>query len=95
MLAALQDVETALALVDALNAQQSAQTQVLEQSEHAFSGAQLRYREGNGDYLTLLTAQRALYAARDGYIQYRLARLQALVGLSKALGGGWQVETIS
>jgi outer membrane protein TolC len=90
ILAALQDVEVALALVNALNAQQGAQSQVLEQSERAFSGAQLRYREGNGDYLTLLEAQRVLYAARDANIQYRLARLQALVGLSKALGGGWQ-----
>jgi NodT family efflux transporter outer membrane factor (OMF) lipoprotein len=90
ILASLQDVEVALALVNALNAQQGAQSQVLEQSERAFSGAQLRYREGNGDYLTLLEAQRVLYAARDANIQYRLARLQALVGLSKALGGGWQ-----
>ncbi len=95
VLAALQDVETALSLVDSLNAQQGAQMQVLEQSEHAFGGAQRRYREGSGDYLTLLTAERALYAARDGYIQYRLARLQALIGLSKALGGGWQVEAAS
>jgi NodT family efflux transporter outer membrane factor (OMF) lipoprotein len=95
VLAALQDVETALALLDSLNAQQGAQRQVLEQSEHAFDGAQRRYREGSGDYLTLLTAQRTLYAARDGYIQYRLARLQALIGLSKALGGGWQVDTAS
>jgi NodT family efflux transporter outer membrane factor (OMF) lipoprotein len=92
ILAALQDVEAALALVHALDAQQSAQTQLLEQSERAFEGAQLRYREGNGDYLTLLTAQRALYAVRDGYTQYRLARLQVLVGLSKALGGGWQAS---
>jgi NodT family efflux transporter outer membrane factor (OMF) lipoprotein len=90
ILASLQDVEVALALVQALNEQQDAQAQVLEQSERAFSGAQLRYREGNGDFLTLLESQRALYAARDASIQYRLARLQALVGLSKALGGGWQ-----
>jgi outer membrane protein TolC len=30
-----------------------------------------------------------VYAARDQFIQYKLARLQALVGLCKALGGGW------
>jgi len=90
ILASLQDVEATLALVNALNAEQGAQAQVLEQSERAFSGAQLRYREGSGDYLTLLEAQRALYAARDQYSQYRLARLQALVALFKALGGGWQ-----
>jgi outer membrane protein TolC len=31
-----------------------------------------------------------LYAARDQRNSYQLARLQALVGLCKALGGGWQ-----
>jgi outer membrane protein TolC len=30
-----------------------------------------------------------LYSARDQFTQYKLARLQALVGLCKALGGGW------
>ena len=40
--------------------------------------------------LSVLEAQRTLYAVRDQYIQYRLARLQALVSLCKALGGGWQ-----
>jgi NodT family efflux transporter outer membrane factor (OMF) lipoprotein len=93
ILASLQDVEAALALVHALDAQQDAQAQRLEQSERAFTGAQLRYREGSGDYLTLLEAQRAFYAARDESIQYRLARLQARVDLSKALGGGWQAGT--
>ena len=37
----------------------------------------------------LLQSQRTLYAARDQFAQYRLARLQALVALCKALGGGW------
>jgi len=51
----------------------------------------LRYQSGSGDFLTLLEAQRTLYAARDQFTQYKLARLQALVALCKALGGGWNV----
>ena len=35
---------------------------------------------------------RALAAARDQFAQYRLARLQALVALCKALGGGWKAS---
>jgi outer membrane protein TolC len=38
----------------------------------------------------MVEAQRILYAVRDQFMQYKLARLQALVSLCKALGGGWQ-----
>jgi outer membrane protein, multidrug efflux system len=62
------------------------------ESERAFEGAQLRYQRGSGDFLALLESQRTLYAARDQYAQYRLARLQALVALCKALGGGWSAS---
>jgi outer membrane protein TolC len=90
VLAALLDVETALSAIANLNAQQAAQQAAVVQSEQALQGAQLRYQAGSGDFLTLLEAQRFLYAARDHRNSYQLARLQALVGLCKALGGGWQ-----
>jgi outer membrane protein, multidrug efflux system len=87
---ALVDVEAALAARRSLNAQQAARAQVLEQSQLAFDAARARYVAGSGDSLTLLGAQRTLQAARDADAQYRLARLQALVNLARALGGGWQ-----
>ena len=59
----------------------------------AFEGAKLRYEKGSGDFLTLLETQRTMYAARDQFAQYRLARLQALVSLCKALGGGWEAAS--
>jgi NodT family efflux transporter outer membrane factor (OMF) lipoprotein len=93
ILNALLDVETALAAIRRLNLQQSAQQESVTQSEQAFEGARLRYRAGSGDYLTVLDSQRTLYAAQEQASQYRLARLQAAVGLSKALGGGWQSST--
>jgi NodT family efflux transporter outer membrane factor (OMF) lipoprotein len=92
ILAALRDVETALAALAHLNEQRPFEQESLSQSEQAFDGAKLRYQAGSGDYLTLLDAQRTLYAARDQEVQYRLARLQTLVGLCKALGGGWRNE---
>jgi outer membrane protein TolC len=55
----------------------------------------LRFREGAGEYLAVLESQRTLFAARDQLSQYKLARLQALLGLCKALGGGWQYPTLS
>jgi multidrug efflux system outer membrane protein len=89
IVSALVDVENALAAIQHLNVTREFQTENLAQSERAFEGAKLRYQAGSGDYLTLLEAQRTLYAARDQFVQYKLARLTALVSLSKALGGGW------
>lgn len=95
ILAALLDVENALAAIHYLDLQGEAQQQYAEQSERAFQGAQLRYREGKGDYLAVLETERSLYAARDQFSQYKLARLDALLGLCRALGGGWQYPTPS
>jgi multidrug efflux system outer membrane protein len=89
IVAALIDVENALSAIQHLDDAQRFQVDTVKQDERAFEGAKLRYQAGSGDYLTLLEAQRTLYAARDQFVQYKLARLHALVGLCKALGGGW------
>jgi hypothetical protein len=47
------------------------------------------------EYLAVLESQRVLFAARDQLSQYKLARLQALLGLCKALGCGWRYPTPS
>jgi outer membrane protein, multidrug efflux system len=90
ILAALLDVENALSAVHYLELQREPQQRNVEQSERAFQGAQLRYREGAGGYLAVLESERILYAAREQLSQYKLERFQALLGLCKALGGGWQ-----
>ena len=92
ILAALVDVENALSALHNLDAAREFQQQSLAQSQLAFDGAQQRYREGAGDFQSVLESQRTLYTARDQFSQYRLARLQALVALCKALGGGWELQ---
>jgi outer membrane protein TolC len=89
IIAALIDVENALSAIQHLDAARDFQVANIAHSERAFEGAKLRYQAGSGDFLTLLEAQRTLYAARDQFIRYKLARLQSLVSLCKALGGGW------
>ncbi len=86
---ALADVEGAFAAGGRTAEQESLQAQVVEQSRIAFKLAEIRYREGADDVLTVLDAQRTLFAAEDQLAQIRLARLQASIGLYKALGGGW------
>ncbi len=92
ILSALVDVENALSALHHLDEARALQEQSVAETERAFAGATLRYKAGSGDFLSVLEAQRALYAARDQYSQYKLARLQAVVALCKALGGGWQAS---
>lgn len=90
IVAGLVDAENSLSAIRHLDAARPFQEENLAQSERAFEGAKIRYKEGSGDFVTVIEAQRIFYAARDQFSQYRLARLQALVSLCKALGGGWQ-----
>jgi outer membrane protein, multidrug efflux system len=95
IVSALVDVENALAEIHHLDVARGFQVENVAQSERAFDGAKLRYQAGSGDYLTLLEAQRTLYVARDQLVQYRLARLTALVSFNKAMGGGWTQDPAS
>lgn len=55
--------------------------------------ARQRYDEGLDSYLTLLDAQRSLYAARQAHVATRLGELINQINLYKALGGGWQEKS--
>lgn len=88
---AFADVQRALHAVSGVQAQAQAQAEELAQAHKALSLAETRYRSGAESLLTLLDAQRTLYAAQDVAVQLRLAHLQAHVSLYKALGGGWDM----
>jgi outer membrane protein, multidrug efflux system len=92
LLAALVDVENSLGALRHLDEAREAQDTNLKESTRAYEAAQARYKHGNGDFLSVLEAQKVLFAARDQYSQYRLARLQAVLAVCKALGGGWQAD---
>lgn len=90
VITAFGDVEKALGSVDSISRQQEQQAIQLEQSQIALEVAEIRYRAGAVDLLTLLDAQRSLYSAQDQSRQLKLARLQSVVTLFRVLGGGWQ-----
>lgn len=92
IVAAFGDVEVALNTTAGLQAQTLAQQEELLQAQRALALAENRYRAGAESLLTLLDAQRTLYAAQDLGVQLKLARLQARVALYRALGGGWRGE---
>lgn len=92
IVAAVSDVEQALQAVAGTQAQRTAQAQVVQQAQQAATLAQSRYRAGAETLLTLLDAQRTLYAAQDMAAQLHQAEWQAQVALYRALGGGWQPD---
>jgi NodT family efflux transporter outer membrane factor (OMF) lipoprotein len=92
IVAAFGDVDRALNALAGLAAQASAQGEALVQASRAYALAQSGYRAGAETLVTVLSAQQALFAARDEAIQLKQARLQAAVALYRALGGGWRGE---
>jgi outer membrane protein TolC len=89
ILSAFADVEEALAATSRLGQQEQLQTNVQTEAQESRRLAEIRYKAGADDLLTVLDAQRTLFAAQDGVAQVSLSRLQAAVSLYKALGGGW------
>ncbi|TWQ68378.1 efflux transporter outer membrane subunit, partial [Xanthomonas vasicola] len=91
VLLALEDTENALI---GYGRQQARLAIVVEQAKAARRAeqlAQIRYREGSEDFLTLLDAQRTQLAADDALAQAEAAVNVGVVGVYKALGG-WKQD---
>jgi multidrug efflux system outer membrane protein len=86
--AAFREVSDALSLRTTLVAQQNAQQSLLNALEETYRLSEARYKGGIDSYLSVLVAQRSLYAAQQQLVGVRLARLSNLVTLYKVLGGG-------
>ncbi len=94
------DVETALDAVRQTALREQLQRAVVKSSRQAFDISEQRLREGTIDLVTVLQTQQTLFSAEDLLVQARLLRMQAVVSLYQALGGGWlpkppQVEAVN
>lgn len=89
ILSSFADVESALAAAAFTANQERFQEEAVREARRALALAEIRYREGADDLLVVLDAQRTAFTTEDQLAQTRLARLQASVGLYRALGGGW------
>jgi multidrug efflux system outer membrane protein len=92
---AFREVADALAARGWIGQQLAAQQARVAAEERRYELSDLRYRKGVDSYVTVLTAQRDLYAAQQQLIQTRLSRLTNLVDLYASLGGGWLERTAS
>jgi multidrug efflux system outer membrane protein len=85
---AFREVADALVARGTLDEQLAAQQALVTASAAAYRLADMRYRGGVDSYLSALVAQVSLYGAQQQLQTVRLLRLQNLVTLYKALGGG-------
>jgi outer membrane protein, multidrug efflux system len=89
VLNAYADVEIALGQVTNNTKSESHLVREVDAASEAFKISQLQYRQGATDFITVLQAQQTLFSAEDQLAQTGLARMQAVVHLYEALGGGW------
>ena len=85
---AFREVADALVARGTLDEQLEAQQALVTASAATYRLSDMRYRGGVDSYLSALVAQVQLYSAQQQLQTVRLLRLQNLVTLYKALGGG-------
>jgi outer membrane protein TolC len=76
--------------VRALTDQVDSLREAVKASESYLRAANVQYRSGLVDYLTVIDAERTLLANKISLTQALTGQMTASVHLVKALGGGWQ-----
>ena len=92
VLTALNDVESALIAYVKEQQHRVALTAAVTSNREAVELATRLYTEGQTDFLSVLTAQGALYAAQNALVQSESAVTTDLIAIYKTLGGGWENE---
>jgi multidrug efflux system outer membrane protein len=92
VLTALEEAENALVNFERQQVRRDFLRESAQASEKAVELAQLRYRYGVSDFLTVLDSERILLQAEDLLAQSETATATALIDLYEALGGGWEIE---
>jgi len=86
---AFQEVSDCLIGRGTFDDQLQAQEALVSANQDSYRLSTMLYKAGIDSYLQALDAQRSLYTAQQQTVSIRLQRLQNLVTLYKALGGGW------
>jgi len=89
ILQAFREVADLLTSLRARAEQLARQREQLSAAQEAVRLAEVRYRTGLVNYLDVLDAQRTALAAETQLVLTERTRLTDMVGLFKALGGGW------
>jgi len=90
-IAAFNEIEVSLSNIETLQELGDVAARNLSVAEEAFRIAEVQFREGAVDYQNVLVAQTTLFDSRNAYLDNKLTRLNAIIALYVALGGGWQL----
>jgi len=90
---ALRDVADQVVAWRSIERQDAEVTAALATAQAAYDLSLARYRAGLANYLTVLVTQFQLTAQRALAAELRARRLEAAIGLAKALGGGYTGRT--
>ena len=88
---ALREVADGLTAQSKLVEERAAEERQVRALTAAVDLSLLRYRTGLATYFEVLEAEQQLYPAEDNLAQSQRDQLLTVVGLYKALGGGWKV----
>jgi outer membrane protein, multidrug efflux system len=94
VLGALQEVSSALISRQQLAEARIQQARAVAAYEEATRIALERYRRGQSSYYEVLQEQQQLFPAQRTLAQTQFNQLAAVVQLYRALGGGWQLESV-
>jgi NodT family efflux transporter outer membrane factor (OMF) lipoprotein len=92
VLTALQEVQGQLVAYAEEQNRRAALADAVTFNQRAVELATRRYNQGLTDFLSVLDAQRSLFASQDALVQSNRTVSTTAVALYKALGGGWEIE---
>jgi multidrug efflux system outer membrane protein len=94
VLNALEEVQNALVNYAQEQERRDRLNEAAQQSQLAVDLATEQYKAGLTDFLAVLDAQRELYADEDQAVQSQTSVATNVIGLYRALGGGWNVGPV-
>jgi NodT family efflux transporter outer membrane factor (OMF) lipoprotein len=90
VLRAWHEIDDQLSAYNTSQRRRDSLAEAVRQNQIALSTAQRQYVEGVVDFVNVLTVQGALLATQEQWVESSTGVSLAMVGLYKALGGGWE-----